>query len=89
MHRKARARIEHALPRLKNWRIPRDCRPKGDGVHQVMLDIARLHNIAPAGQLSPRRDSPQTECTLALYTASIRAIFRGSSAMCAPIRFMT
>jgi hypothetical protein len=46
VHRRARARVEHALSRLKNWKILRDCRLKGDGVHQAMLGIARLHNMA-------------------------------------------
>jgi hypothetical protein len=45
VHRRARARAEHALSRLKNWKILRDCRLKGDGVHQAMLGIARLHNL--------------------------------------------
>jgi hypothetical protein len=31
---------------LKNWKILRDCRLKGHGVHQAMLGIARLHNLA-------------------------------------------
>jgi len=35
-----------ALSRLKNWKILRDCRLKGDGVHQAMLGVARLHNLA-------------------------------------------
>jgi hypothetical protein len=29
VHRRARARVEHALSRLKNWKILRDCRLKG------------------------------------------------------------
>ncbi len=48
-NRRARARVEHALSRLKNWRILRDCRLKGNGVHQAMLGIARLHNMALTG----------------------------------------
>ncbi|MDF2272648.1 IS5/IS1182 family transposase, partial [Streptomyces coacervatus] len=32
-----------------NWRILRDCRLKGNGVHQAMLGIARLHNLALTG----------------------------------------
>ena len=40
---------EHALSRLKNWEILRDCRLKGNGVHQAMLGIARLHNLALTG----------------------------------------
>lgn len=46
VHRRARARVEHALSRLKNWKILRDCRLKGNNVHQAMLGIARLHNLA-------------------------------------------
>lgn len=49
VHRRARARVEHALSRLKNWKILRDCRLKGNGVHQAMLGIARLHNLALTG----------------------------------------
>ncbi|MFE2610211.1 transposase [Streptomyces mirabilis] len=51
-HRKVRARVEHAFARMKGWKILLDCRLKGDGVHQAMLGIARLHNLAltyPAG----------------------------------------
>ncbi|GAB7101980.1 hypothetical protein JCM4814A_42020 [Streptomyces phaeofaciens JCM 4814] len=49
VHRRARARVEHVLSRLKNWKILRDCRLKGNGVHQAMLGIARLHNLALTG----------------------------------------
>jgi hypothetical protein len=48
-HRKVRARVEHAFARMKTWKILRDCRLKGDGVHHAMLGIARLHNITLAG----------------------------------------
>ncbi|WP_338491839.1 transposase family protein [Streptomyces sp. SJL17-4] len=34
---------------LKTWKILRDCRLKGDGVHHAMLGIARMHNLALAG----------------------------------------
>ncbi len=40
-HRKVRARIEHAFARMKTWKILRDCRLKGDGVHHAMLGQAR------------------------------------------------
>jgi hypothetical protein len=49
LHRRARARIEHVFARMKTWKILRDCRLKGDGVHHAMLGIARLHNIALTG----------------------------------------
>ena len=48
-HRKIRARVEHAFARMKSWKILRNCRLKGDGVHHAMLGIARLHNLALAG----------------------------------------
>ncbi|MEU9993696.1 transposase [Streptomyces sp. NPDC048045] len=48
-HRKVRARVEHAFARMKSWKILRDCRLKGTGVHHAMLGIARLHNLALAG----------------------------------------
>ena len=48
-HRKVRARVEHTFARMKGWKILRDCRLKGDGVHHAMLGIARLHNLTLAG----------------------------------------
>ena len=48
-HRKVRARVEHVIARMKSWKILRDCRLKGDGVHHAMLGIARLHNLTLAG----------------------------------------
>jgi hypothetical protein len=48
-HTQVRARVEHVFARMKNWKILRDCRLKGDGVHHTMLGIARMHNIARAG----------------------------------------
>lgn len=48
-HRKVRARVEHVFARMKAWKILRDCRLKGDGVHIAMLGIARLRNLALTG----------------------------------------
>ncbi|MEU6475975.1 transposase [Streptomyces sp. NPDC047017] len=48
-HRNVRARVEHAFARMKTWKILRDSRLKGDGVHHAMLGIARLHNLTLAG----------------------------------------
>ncbi|MCX5054547.1 MULTISPECIES: transposase [unclassified Streptomyces] len=48
-HRKVRARVEHVFARMKTWKILRDCRLKGDGVHHAMLGIARLHNLVLTG----------------------------------------
>lgn len=48
-HRKVRARVEHAFARMKAWKILRDCRLKGDGVHHAILGIARPHDLALTG----------------------------------------
>ncbi|WP_435192196.1 transposase [Streptomyces sp. bgisy126] len=48
-HKQVRARVEHAFARMKGWKILRDCRLKGAGVHHAMLGIARLHNLALTG----------------------------------------
>ncbi|CAM5739756.1 transposase [Streptomyces hirsutus] len=45
-HRRFRARVEHAFARMKTWKILRDCRLKGEGIHHAMLGIAHLHNLA-------------------------------------------
>lgn len=34
---------------MKGWKILRDCRLKGDGVHHAILGIPRLHNLVLAG----------------------------------------
>ncbi|MFK4066278.1 transposase family protein [Streptomyces sp. NPDC029674] len=44
-HKQVRARVEHTFARMKTWKILRDCRLKGDGVHHAMLGIARPHNL--------------------------------------------
>jgi hypothetical protein len=48
-HKSVRARVEHVFARMKTWKILRDCRLKGDGVHHAMLGIACLHNLTLAG----------------------------------------
>jgi len=48
-HRKVRARVEHTFARMKSWKILRDCRLKGEGVHHAMLGIARLYNLTLTG----------------------------------------
>ncbi|MEW2412962.1 transposase [Streptomyces sp. NPDC046866] len=48
-HRKVHARVEHVFARMKTWKILRDCRLKGDGVHHAMLGVARMHNLVLAG----------------------------------------
>ncbi|MFJ8098306.1 transposase [Streptomyces griseofuscus] len=48
-HKQVQARVEHTFARMKVWKILRDCRLKGDGVHHAVLGIARLHNLTLAG----------------------------------------
>ncbi|MFE7041762.1 transposase [Streptomyces atratus] len=48
-HKQVRARVEHVFARIKTWKILRDCRLKGDGVHHAMSGIARLHNLNSTG----------------------------------------
>lgn len=45
-HKQVRARVEHVFALMKTWKVLRDCRLTGDGVHQAMLGMARLHNLA-------------------------------------------
>lgn len=47
-HKQVRARVEHVFARMKTWKILRDCRLNGDGVHHAMLGIAHLHNLVQA-----------------------------------------
>ena len=62
-HRKVRARVEHTFARMKSWKILRGCRPKGEGVHHATLGIARLHNLALAGQTEGTRARPTPTLT--------------------------
>uniref|UniRef100_UPI0008050065 transposase family protein n=1 Tax=unclassified Streptomyces TaxID=2593676 RepID=UPI0008050065 len=45
-HRKVRARVEHAFARMKHYKILRDCRQRGDGLHYAVQAVATLHNQA-------------------------------------------
>jgi hypothetical protein len=47
-HRKVRARVEHTFSRMKNHKILRGCRQRGDGLHHAVQAIARMHNLALA-----------------------------------------
>ncbi|MGW0926053.1 transposase [Streptomyces sp. NPDC002755] len=48
-HKQVHARVEHVFARMKTWKILRDCRLKGAGVHHAMLGIARMYNLVLAG----------------------------------------
>ncbi|MGV9885052.1 transposase family protein [Streptomyces sp. NPDC003006] len=47
-HRKVRARVEHVIGRMKNYKILRDCRQHGDGLHHAVRAVAHMHNLALA-----------------------------------------
>lgn len=47
-HRKVRARVEHVTGRMKNYKILRDCRQHGDGLHHAVQAIAHMYNLALA-----------------------------------------
>ncbi len=38
-HRKVRARVEHVIGRMKNYKILRDCRQRGDGLHHAVQAV--------------------------------------------------
>ena len=44
-HRKRRARVEHAIARLKNWRVLRDHRRQARHLHHTVAAVAFLHNL--------------------------------------------
>ncbi|WP_137813749.1 transposase [Gandjariella thermophila] len=46
VHKRVRARVEHALAHLKSWNILRNCRRKGDGVWYATLGVAQMRNLA-------------------------------------------
>lgn len=48
-HRRVRARVEHTFTRMKNWKILRDCRQKGNGLHHAVQAVATMHNLAMTG----------------------------------------
>ncbi|TDV42137.1 hypothetical protein CLV71_1183 [Actinophytocola oryzae] len=48
MHKRVRARVEHALAHMKSWNILRNCRRKGDGVWHATLGVAQMRNLTIA-----------------------------------------
>lgn len=44
-HRRRRARVEHAIARLKNWRVLRDHRRRGRHLAMTLQAVAALHNL--------------------------------------------
>ena len=46
VHKRIRARVEHALAHMKSWNILRNCRRQGDGVWYATRGIAQMRNLA-------------------------------------------
>lgn len=44
-HRRRRARVEHAIARLKDWRVLRDHRRHGHHLRHTLQAVAALHNL--------------------------------------------
>ncbi|MGV9339880.1 transposase family protein [Streptomyces sp. NPDC003688] len=47
-HRKVRVRVEYAFARLKHYKILRDCRQRGNGLHHAVQAVAHMHNLTLA-----------------------------------------
>ncbi|MBL9013550.1 MAG: hypothetical protein JNL83_05220 [Myxococcales bacterium] len=43
--RRRRARVEHAIARLKNWRVLRDHRRRGQHLDDTFRAVCALHNL--------------------------------------------
>lgn len=50
-HRRRRARIEHVIARLKNWRVLRDHRRRGSVFLDTLRAVALLHNLQAGAEL--------------------------------------
>jgi hypothetical protein len=46
VHKRIRARVEHALAHMKSWNILRNCRRKDQGVWYATSGVAQLRNLA-------------------------------------------
>jgi hypothetical protein len=47
-HKRRRARIEHILARMKDWKILRQCRRRGNAINLAARSIAYLWNLTLA-----------------------------------------
>ncbi|GAA2558173.1 hypothetical protein GCM10010423_70000 [Streptomyces levis] len=64
-HRKVRARTEHVIGRMKNYKILGDCRQRGDGFHHTVQAVARMHNLALATWLDSAQ--PRSGCVITAF----------------------
>ncbi|GGJ52804.1 hypothetical protein GCM10010121_074540 [Streptomyces brasiliensis] len=46
--REVPARVGHVIGRMKNYKILRDCRSHGDGLHHAVQAVAHMRNVALA-----------------------------------------
>lgn len=46
--KQVRARVEHVFARMKTWKILRDCRLRGDGVHHAILSWTIAESARPS-----------------------------------------
>jgi DDE family transposase len=51
VHRRIRARVEHAIARLKDWQILRQCRRRDQAINHNLQIIAGLWNLKTHTQL--------------------------------------
>jgi hypothetical protein len=49
VHKRVRARVEHALAHMKSWNILRNCRRKRRGVWYATLGVAQMRNLTMTG----------------------------------------
>jgi hypothetical protein len=52
-HRRIRAGVEHALARLKTWKILRDYRRAASTLTDTASGIAHLHHLLAGGDVDP------------------------------------
>jgi hypothetical protein len=45
VHKRVRARVEHALAHMKSWNVLRNCRRKGRAVYHATSAVALMRNL--------------------------------------------
>lgn len=53
-HRKVRARVEHVIGRMKVYKVLRDCRQRGDGLHHAVQAVAHIATSPSPHEQVPR-----------------------------------
>lgn len=84
-HRKVRARVEHVIGRMKNYKIPRDCQQRGHGLHHAVQAVAHRHNLALASRTARlARTGPRRALHIRGSFGACYRTFSGSSGLLAP-----